>query len=252
MTGNFTLPPACSPSGDRLQGDRAYYELRKEGEPTTLFPTLAVVLGGGGGGGPTLVDSTAVNAINTNFTVTKPAGVQSGDFLVFLIYFSNNIRTISSAPAGTVQYLYSTAGSLDTIYIYTKVAGGSEPANYTFANDGISDRGAVICVALRGGSSITSSSTVARSNGTGASTSPSFTASDPGYQMFFGCIDSSPAPTVTSQPTDFVQLEYSPAAFNSVYVGGKEGVGGGSILAQSITWNNVSTANRTNISFIVS
>lgn len=45
MPSVIALPPACSPSGDRLQGDREYYDLRKEGEPITLFPLVAATSG---------------------------------------------------------------------------------------------------------------------------------------------------------------------------------------------------------------
>jgi hypothetical protein len=217
---------------------QAYYET--DGSIFAAAPT-----------GVFVVDSTAVNSIGTDFTVNRPAGVQNGDFLVFFIYFSNHVRTIAASPAGTTQYLYDTVALLDTLYIYTKVAGASEPATYTFSNEGVSDRGAVVCVALRGATTINSASVVARSSGTGVSTSNSFTSTSPGYQLFCGCIDSGTAPAVTTPPAGFTELEYNPAAFNSMWVGGKAGVEPATLLSESIEWNNGSANNRTNISLIV-
>lgn len=199
------------------------------------------------------VDSTAVNAIDTSFSVACPAGVVEGDFLVFFVYFSNHIRTINSAPAGSSPYLISEPGSLDNFYIYTYPAADPIPPGFTFTNDGISDRGAVVCVALRGATAIDSAATILRSNGTGATTTNSFTSTASGYQLAVFCTDDSAAsPSVTSAPAGFTQHELSLAAFSHMWVGGLAAVPSGSQAAQSLTWNSGSAFNRTNISLIVS
>jgi len=220
-----------------------------------LGNALAVKRAGGAvsGAGVTIVDSTKVNAINTSFVVNKPAGVLSGDLLVFFIYFSNHTRTIGSVPSGAAQYLASVGASLDTIYVYTKVAGGSEPASYTFNNDGISDRGAVVCVALRGAVSINSASSVTRSAGTGATTTSAFSATKGGVQLVMFCSDDSrAAPVVSSAPSGFTELESNLAAFNHMWVGGKEGAISGTIASTSLTWDNGASVNRTNVCLIAS
>jgi hypothetical protein len=201
--------------------------------------------------GVTFLDATAANTIGTNFIVNRPAGVQNGDFLVFFIYFSNHIRTIAATPAGSVAYINDDTGSLDRIAVYTKVAGASEPATYTFSNEGVSDRGAVVCVALRGATTVDSSSLIARSSGTGDFATNNVTSTTTGYHLFCGCIDSSGAVSVTTAPSGMTELEASPAAFNSLWVYGLADVAPGVVTGPTIGWNNGSADNRIGVSLII-
>jgi len=83
---------------------------------------------------------------NNTITVTKPAGVQSGDVMV--TYFYDDRGTSITPPAGwtTVQ---SATPSMDSsshsAMLYVKVAGGSEPSNYTWSlSSGTGSKVAVI------------------------------------------------------------------------------------------------------------
>jgi myo-inositol-hexaphosphate 3-phosphohydrolase len=64
-------------------------------------------------------------------TVTKPTGTVSGDLLV-AITFSDSDGTWLTAPAGFTQQGANGSSAAGYGRVFTKAAGGSEPANYTF------------------------------------------------------------------------------------------------------------------------
>jgi predicted phage tail protein len=68
----------------------------------------------------------------SNVTVTKPAGTTAGDLLVAYVYHYDNVATWTP-PAGWTLVTTGTGTSATYFSIYRKVAGGSEPASYTFA-----------------------------------------------------------------------------------------------------------------------
>lgn len=80
--------------------------------------------------------ATAVSGGTTSLTVTKPAGTIQGDVLVApLSVFNSTIATPSgwTLLPGTPRVLEVGTGSFRRLYVFTKVAGASEPANYAFA-----------------------------------------------------------------------------------------------------------------------
>jgi hypothetical protein len=74
--------------------------------------------------------ATAANA--TSLTANKPSGVIAGDVMVAV--FTNNNQTVTRPSGWTQLYnmVASTGNSFSQSLCY-KVAGGSEPANYTFS-----------------------------------------------------------------------------------------------------------------------
>jgi hypothetical protein len=67
-------------------------------------------------------------------TVTKPSGVVSGDLLLF-IFYRDNSQTMSSVPSGwTLDHNGAATidGTFSRYYVSHKVAGGAEPADYTW------------------------------------------------------------------------------------------------------------------------
>ena len=72
-------------------------------------------------------------------TAARPTGVISGDFLVFCYFVANQFHNPTTIPSGSTLRFSNTAAD-NGIYIWTKVAGGSEPANYTVVSSGGSVR----------------------------------------------------------------------------------------------------------------
>ena len=91
----------------------------------------------GKGGGQSLIQWIAGSAIacNTSVLVPKPAGVVSGHFmmLVALCSASRMFPTVDSSWQVLRGDTSDTGSDEVRCYIYTKFAGGSEPANWTFA-----------------------------------------------------------------------------------------------------------------------
>lgn len=72
-----------------------------------------------------------VSAAGTPCVVSKPAEVQAGDLLIFVGACSN----AATGPADTTeQVAYTTANP--KLYVWTKIATGSEPATYTITDAG--------------------------------------------------------------------------------------------------------------------
>ena len=96
---------------------------------------------GGAGIVPAAFRSSASNTLpsgNSSMTITKPSGVVSGDLLVFIFYRDNN-QSMSTPPSGwTLDHdgAATIDGQSSKYYVSHKVAGGSEPANYTWTFGG--------------------------------------------------------------------------------------------------------------------
>ena len=102
--------------------------------------------GGGGGGGTPVYESVAsldYGAYGTSFVVDKPTGTVQNDLLVFCTL--QNTTTTITPPAGLTELV--TGGTTRTYGIWYKIAGASEPANYTFAAGG---RVGIACVRFSG------------------------------------------------------------------------------------------------------
>lgn len=83
---------------------------------------------------PTIVDATNDSGSNSSSTVTTPTGTASGDLVVIIITVAQSSPLVVTGPSG-----FATANSYDTgagdvvKYIFTKTAGGSEPASYSIS-----------------------------------------------------------------------------------------------------------------------
>ena len=82
-----------------------------------------------------VIESTANNvawANSTDLTISKPAGVVSGDLMVFCGFFE--VNTTITAPSGWTQITNTTHTANNfKLATYYKIAGGSEPADYTWS-----------------------------------------------------------------------------------------------------------------------
>lgn len=93
--------------------------------------------GGGGGGGGIALRSTSsgesASTSATTITVSKPAGVVDGDFLVAVYsLIATNVASVMSAPAGWTMGTVLAGSSTEGAAWCWKVA-SSEPSSYTFA-----------------------------------------------------------------------------------------------------------------------
>lgn len=85
-------------------------------------------------------------------SMTVPVGTLPGDIMVCMFTLGNHLRT--PIPPGGWTMLTSAAVSTG-VYIYTRVAGISEPSAYTFSCAGGSTYLATLCVSVRNASSAT-------------------------------------------------------------------------------------------------
>lgn len=69
----------------------------------------------------------------TSRTITKPTGIGSGDALIAIISLLGNAAQTFTVPSGFTPIRNTSGITLGRIVTYVKVAGGSEPANYTFS-----------------------------------------------------------------------------------------------------------------------
>lgn len=79
------------------------------------------------------------SAAGTSLTITKPTGVASGDVLVAIVECGReSTRGAQTGPAGWSNPVgvNDEADNLINLQLWTKVATGSEPANYTWTNTG--------------------------------------------------------------------------------------------------------------------
>ncbi len=82
--------------------------------------------------------SSAQSAGSSSVTVSRPAGTSAGDVLVAAVTARVDAATAVSAPSGwTLVRRDDCSGSAQTVLaqsVYYRVAGGSEPASYTFSS----------------------------------------------------------------------------------------------------------------------
>ena len=114
------------------------------------LPVGLIQTGVGGGSPPAFIASafSLVGSMNNSVTVNKPTGTTLNDTMVFFYWGRSNATQISGSPGG-----WTTDVSVTTVfdaidhwaYLYHKVAGGSEPANYTWnLNGGAGEKAGVI------------------------------------------------------------------------------------------------------------
>ncbi len=87
---------------------------------------------------------TVVSTNGDNIVITKPSGVVSGDLM--LMFLSTDGNTVLNTLSGwtVVEETTTSAGDKCTLTILSKVAGGSEPADYTFTGGGNQTRAGII------------------------------------------------------------------------------------------------------------
>lgn len=137
-----------------------------------------------------------------SFTVAKPTGTQSGDFML-AYFFHHEVNVELTGPAGwTLLTSNNAATNSAAVYYYT--AGGSEPATYSFSSDNNANNGAAI-LTFRGG---TGAVDVFGTFGTASTTAisvPSITPTVNGLNLIFIGAENSPQ-SVTVKPVRFTEV----------------------------------------------
>lgn len=107
------------------------------GKPTAAAPP---------GTGPVVASSTQIvttSGSTVTCVINKPTGTASGDLLVANYYAVAGTITGNTVPTGFTQVgtnsdVTTGLGVLSRAYLYTKLAGGSEPSTYSFSMTGTS------------------------------------------------------------------------------------------------------------------
>ncbi len=136
-------------------------------------------------------------------TCNKPTGTASGDVLVGHVYMFRADLGVATGPSGWTKEDQVIHGDLDrALQTWTKLAGGSEPASYTWA---VADAGntviGIICVQDTAGTSDGVAAGVARS-GTSTLASNSLTTTVNGALLIWSAIVQSGTITVPGTSTE--------------------------------------------------
>jgi len=86
----------------------------------------------------------ATGVPSTTITITKPASTVSGNFLIADITFQGGTTITVTPPAGWTLILRTNNGTSVGTATYYKVAGGAEPANYTWTTTSTRQLGGII------------------------------------------------------------------------------------------------------------
>lgn len=137
-----------------------------------------------------------------NFTVSKPTGTQSGDFMLAYFFHHSSGETLTG-PSGWTE-LTSDNASTNSGAVFYYTAGGSEPATYAFSSTSSANNGAAILTFRNG----TGAVDVFGNFGVNTSTSvtvPTITPTVDGLNIVFIGAELSPQ-DVTAKPARFTEL----------------------------------------------
>jgi large repetitive protein len=130
----------------------------------------------------------------TSVSVTKPTGVQANDLLVAHVMVTGNV-TASIAGSGWTAVTSGTAANTATQASFYKIAGGSEPASYSFTWTGSQAAAATVTAyyGVKSSSPFDLSSAIASTNNTTSVTAGTLTttANDDIVLAFFGSASNS-------------------------------------------------------------
>ncbi len=77
--------------------------------------------------------ASSAGADSGTLTINKPTGTQSGDVMVATIAVRPDTTTITASGWTLVRRMDNSSGNANSLAVYYKVAGGSEPTNYSFS-----------------------------------------------------------------------------------------------------------------------
>jgi hypothetical protein len=137
-----------------------------------------------------------------DFTVAKPAGTQSGDFML-AYFFHHAAGATLTGPSGWTS-LTSNNASTNSAAVFYYTAGGSEPATYSFSSDDSANNGAAI-LTFRGGTGAVDVYGAFNTANSATVTAPTITPTVDGLNIVFIGAELSPQ-DVTAKPARFTEL----------------------------------------------
>lgn len=156
-----------------------------------------------------IVATTTNSGASTAVSCTKPTGTASGDVVNVIINFNTGVAVVADNNGATpftkdfTSINYGTAN----VYVFSRYAGGSEPATYNFSSDQ-NDRWGVECITTRGVNATSkydvapSASNFSYAQGAGsltATSSPITTVTDNAFIITSAAVDTG----VTTPPNTF-------------------------------------------------
>lgn len=108
-----------------------------------------------------------------NNVVNKPAGVQSGDLILLIVFVpaSGSVYAVNT-PAGFTSALNVLAGSTGRIQVLQRVADGSEGSSFTVGNQGYGMQRSLACCVYRAATTVATVPSSAATSSTAPSISP--------------------------------------------------------------------------------
>jgi hypothetical protein len=173
-----------------------------------------------------------------DFTVAKPVGTQSGDFM--LAYFFHHAPSVTlTGPSGWTS-LTSNNASANSAAVFYYTAGGSEPATYSFSSDDNANNGAAI-LTFRGGTGAVDVHGAFGTENSTTVTAPTITPTVDGLNIVFIGAEISPQ-DVTAKPARFTELFVDGttpmiAAFSDEYLAASGATGNETFTLESSAGN---------------
>jgi len=180
------------------------------------------------------VGSWGEGTASSGISAAKPAGVVNGDFLITVVW-SNSTTAVVTAPGGWTKVFGDLGGGqLPGLEVYTKTAGGSEPASYAWSASGgtlfacvLAYRGGANAVDVVGNYTTNSSSTVSTASG--------FTAINSGVLIGLFMMRAV-GRTVSSAPSGMTQITLA-TTFASRAIYDMTPSAAGSVATRTLTWS---------------
>lgn len=180
----------------------------------------------------------SASSATTSVAVTKPTGVASGD-LVIGISRANNATAMSSSDFTTEIFDVAEGADNSRLAMYYKIAGGSEPASYTFTGTSSNNMDAIV-VRVSGADTTTpfdTFGTTTNSTPETTSTAPSINTAGANYLVIRAAGLDGGAQTFSATPdTEIARVQEMAASYKIQASAGATGTGDFThLIEQSVT-----------------
>lgn len=202
-----------------------------------------VVAGYAFGAAPALFSFVSAQVGSTDatnpLTISKPAGVVDGDFLLAYVFNSNQTHTVTPPSGWTLEF--SDVSTANGIRIYSKTA-SSEPSTYSWTWSS-NARSAVSLIAYRGVTAVDVIGALTRVASGSSAAADSITATADGVLVAaFANEYTGGAPAVTSDPNGMTLRGSHLATFAAIRTYDLLPAASGATGVKTITWDNPSNS----------
>lgn len=129
--------------------------------------------------------SETIQNSGTQIVINKPAGVVAGDLMIAVLYVEAASQPVLTPPSGWSSKGAGT-GTVTRGQVWTKKAGDSEPASYTWTSDLTIVAGSGAIIAYSSDGSIIEGDSVFSTDSTAPADAPSVTTTRPNSKLFCG------------------------------------------------------------------